>query len=276
MSVLSFQCRADLYKLGPMPSSVPASSTMSAEKARNLLWQTENWTGSDQPFQQTHDRIETALKQGATLDGLLNTAEATAVKEPYEPTAQYAWGYLAFKAVKSIKHPNGRDPKFVRLLQRLTSSTQGMTFGKQPHSYEYSRLLFLTKSYALGSADYAPIGHRLMERNADDDEVRSQLIRTDTDSFYPPRTQEALDYTRYLFRKFPNSAGFYKQIGDIYFGDFLVHKQPDMADKALENWHKSFQISPPSKPVLEDIQRNVKWIRKVEADQKRKRNGGRP
>ena len=199
------------------------------------------------------------------MAALLDQAEVKAVEKPYEATAQYAWCYLAYKAVKAVKYPDGRDLKFVRLEQRLGNSIQGMIFGTQPHSYAYSRMLFLARSYPLGDSQFITIGHRLIARDPEDDEVRRAVLRIDTDSFYPPRTQEALDYAHYLYRKSPESAGYYFLLGNIYYGEFLTHKQKDAADKAIANWHKSFQIEAPNKPILETVQGNVKWIRKVES-----------
>lgn len=273
MLMLNCGCGAKPDTIGPLPSSVPAADTKSAHEARELRWNTEKWTGSDQPFIQVRDQINLKLKQGISVNDLLDGAESNAVKNPYAPTAQYAWCYLALKAVKAVKYPDGRDTAYVRLQQRLYDATEGMIFGTQPRSYEFSRLLFLGRMEDSRDTAYAQIGHRLIERNADDGAVRRQLILLDTDSFYPPHTQEALDYTRYFYRKTPNAPGFYMTLGDIYFSEFLAHKQSGMADKALENWHKSFQISPPSQPVREDIQRNIRWIQTVEAKQKHQASG---
>lgn len=266
MLLVCCHCYAEIYQIGPMPSSVPIADTMSAQKARELRWQTEKWTGSDAPFIQTSDRIEASLRQGTSLEEMLNEAEAMAVKKPYESTAQYAWCYLAYKSVKVVKFPDAVGKKFNRLRQRLGNSTQGMIFGTQPHSYIYSRLLFLARREE-GGSEYAMIGHRLIARNSEDDEIRRTLIRMDTDSFYPPKTQEALDYARYLYRKSPDDADLYFMIGNIYYGEFLTHKQSQVADQAIANWHKSFQRSAPSKQALAYIQDNMKWIRHVESKQ---------
>lgn len=265
MLLVCYHCNAEIYQIGPMPSSVPMADTLSAQKVRNLRWQTEKWTGSDAPFIQTRDRIETSLRQGTSLEVMLNEAETTAVQKPYEPTVQFAWCYLAYKSVKAVKYPNGRDVKFVRLQQRLHNSVQGMIFGTQPHSYVYSRLLFLARREDSGGYDYATIGHRLIAWNSEDDEIRRTLIRMDTDSFYPPKTQEALDYARYLYRKSPDDAKLYFMIGNIYFSDFLAHKQSGVADEAIANWHKSFQRSVPSKEALAYVQDNMKWIHHFES-----------
>lgn len=264
---LCCHCYAEIYQIGPMPSSVPMADTLSAQVARNLRWQTEKWIGSDTPFIQARDRIEASLKQGTPLEAMLNEAETSAVQKPYEPAAQFAWCYLAYKSVKAVKYPDGRDKRFLRLTQRLHNSIQGMIFGTQPQSYVYSRLLFLARAYDGDGSDYATIGHRLIARNSEDDEMRRTLIEIDTDRFYPPKTQEALDYARYLYRKSPDDADLYFMIGNIYYGEFLTHKQSQVADQAIANWHESFQRSAPSKQTLAYIQDNMKWIRHVKSKQ---------
>lgn len=270
LSALSLQCCASYGQSVPLPASVPKSIAVSALKAQDLRWQTENWTGSDAPFINAEDQIEASLKAGTSIGALLDSAEAKAIQKPYDAVAQFAWCYVAYKAVTTYKLPDGRNPKFLRIEQSMDSSIQGMFYGTQPHSYVYSRLLFLAKIKFLPDKELITIGHRLIARDPEDDEVRRAIIRLNMDSFYPPRTQEALDDARYLYRKSPGSARFYLLMGDIYYGEFLTHKQQEDADEAIANWHKSFQITAPSKPILEYIQANVKWIHKVESEQANK------
>ncbi len=264
---VNLQCSADYYQIGPLPSSVPKSDTMSALKARDLSWQTEKWTGSDEPFIKAVDQIEASLKAGASIGTLLDSAEKKAIQQPYDAATQLVWCFTAYKAIVAFKIPDGRNLSYNRLRQRLSNSTQGMIFGSQPHSYIYNRLLFLAREYNDPNKDYMVIGHRLIARDPEDDEVRRAVLRIDMDSFYPPRTQEALDYAHFLFRKSPNSARLYYLLGDIYYGEFLANKQHYAADMAIANWHKGFQLEAPSKAFLETVQDNVKWIHKVEAKQ---------
>lgn len=254
------------YPSFKVPSSVPVSEPDSVAKARNQRWQTEKWTGSDQPFQQEEQEIEKSLAEGKATAELLDQYQAQAIQHPYDPTAQYGWGYLALKWVEGI-NANGRDPVYLERVRRLEEAILGMTFTRQPHSYLFSRLLFLAHLEYGRSSDFAVIGQRLLDRNSEDDQVRKKMIDID-EGFYPPKTQKALDSLRYLYRKTPESPKLYSRLGDIYFGEFCTHKQPEMADQAVANWRKSFALAPPDASEIKLFQQNIDYIHKLEAKQK--------
>ena len=263
LTLASFECnKTRSAPLPDLPASVPISEPNSVTVARNSQWQTEKWTGSDQPFLKVQQQIERSLAQGISLTTLLDNYRAQAVANPTNAALQYGWCYLALKSVNAVQ-PNGRDLVYIERINKLNHAVLGMIYSKQPHDYLYSHLLFLARLTANTSEDFALIGERLLTHNPDDDAVREQMVYV-YKNYYPPKTQKALDNAHYLFRKDPNSPKLYYLLADIYFGEFSTHKQPEMADKAIASWHKAFQLEPPDASESRLIQSNIKYIYKLE------------
>ena len=200
-------------------------------------WTTEQWDGSEQPYQQIRKRIDDLADHGADLLALSNANKSVADAAPNDPKAQYAWAYAAWKFTR-LPH---ESEKRYSLLQDIP---EALAATPSPHSYEYARMRFIIQSSLVCKPQLRSVGKRLLQREPSDDDVKNLLVRV----YIPVQTlaekAEAIAYLRQLIAENPKKASYQATYGWIYMTSYEALKQPSDADKAISYFQTYLRIAP--------------------------------
>lgn len=177
-----------------------------------LTWAMDPWAGSDKPFTTIRTEIDKVSKEDQFSRSVLVAYREQARKNPKDPVAQFCWGYAYYKAWNDGVQLGTE----VENLDTSLDIAWGLQQVPSPHSYEYTRLLFLNSAkrsmYHLG-----PVGRRLLRHTPEDYDVEFYFYEGLASAATPVERKEALLGAQKLIRQYPERRGApYGVLAEVY------------------------------------------------------------
>lgn len=201
----------------------------------NWEWTQEAWTGSDAPYvaiRHNVDRTLAPLDRPAAIE-LIGRYRAQASLNGQDPRLQFKWAYAVVAASKKGYRPSTND---------AADCTYALEKAVSPRSYEYARIRFLTAMQWGTYSALKSLGYRLIKRNPTDLHVQYNFSRILANGTAKER-QQALSYAQSFVRRYPQWAGSYILIGEVYQEMFYRTRNISMGDKAIAAYLKSIQLA---------------------------------
>lgn len=174
-------------------------------------WMADQWTGSDRPYADTKVAINAIAKNGGLNRAVLAAYQEQARRNPKDSTAQYRWGY----AFETALNDGTSIGTVVQNLDTSLDIAWGLQQVPSPHSYEYTRLLFLN-SAKRSMYKLIPLARRLLQHTPDDYAVEFFLCKGLASATTLEGKEEALAYAQKLIKKYPNRGGPYGALAEVY------------------------------------------------------------
>ena len=235
----------------------PTSSTA----AQKWAWASEGWTGDDRPFRDVRNDIDTRIKQGESAEALLQKAKSQAKIFPTDPTAQFRWGYAAYKAALEV-YQEGAWYEKMRGVSKALASTAS------PHAYEYSRLRFIIACEQLPTQQLLKIGERLVERDPKDYDVKYQVVSLIAWSGAPDAKERALSYANELVSAKPNMACYHSAAASVYFFGWMKDHNIEDGNKAVAEYKIALQLMRPDDGYRKRVELFIRTIQESQSRQK--------
>lgn len=174
-------------------------------------WMADPWTGSDTPFVTIRAEIGKISDQNQWSRPTLEGYRKQAASDPKDAAAQFRWGYAYYKARNdgfSFEAPGKNSDTLLDVAWSLQQAPS-------PHSYEYTRLLFLVS--ALNTPAFlSPVGKRLMRHTPKDYDVEFCFYPSLLSSPSLADRKEALLGAQNFIREFPAKGGPYAALAEVY------------------------------------------------------------
>jgi hypothetical protein len=201
-------------------------------------WATDQWTGNDKPFLDAKAAIDVIAENGTLNRSTVDVYQEQARKNPKEPVAQYRWGY-AFESALNNGVPLGT------IVQKLDTSLDiewGMQQAPAPHSYGYTRLLFLIAARQ-SMYKLIPLARRLLKHTPNDYDVEFYFYPSLLASASPAERKEGLLGAKQLIQKYPDHGGPYGALAEVYSAQW---EKGDIASGplAVATFQKYLSLSP--------------------------------
>ena len=255
MNRVNFAARTGCMRLGGLLLcllAVPALGSSTAPRkpypVRRTMatvwgWTTAPWNGDDRPYQRIRATIDNAVAGGRKPQELMYFYEASALKNPNDPQAQFRWAYAAYKAALTVDYYTGESI--------LSKPRDALVLGPFPHTYEYVRLIFLTEDYAeMFVTQLLPVGKRLLLRNPNDLDVKYAVAGDLMFSRSQADRQTALIYVEQLIRTEPERPHPRALLGLFYYRQWRVSRSKDDAYKAISSYEQYLQRAPAADAVF--------------------------
>ncbi len=208
-----------------------------------LEWCKEDWTGSDTPFIAVERNIDNRVAQGAKPSALLAAFRRAALSNPRNATSQFAYAYAAQKTADAKTDGQSLDSLLQPPLKALGEVPS-------PRSYQYTRLRWLLEHKVGQWKGFMPViglGKRLIARNPKDKTVRFYLVEELLLSRVPTdQTVELPRYAQEIENEPQKSVATYSLLAGVYHDLLLTTHNPEYADKAISNYQRYLQLTPPS------------------------------
>jgi len=225
-----------------------------------IAWTVDSWTGDDKPYLEARTQIDRAILLGQNPSALLQSEEAKAKTNLNDSLAVFRWGYSACKVTFT-------QAKLVDNMELMSHVEPYLRTAPSPHTYNYSRLLFLGINYGSQDYDAKPLGERLLQRDPQDDDVKYQMIACLLG--YNKRTKadeaQAIALGQSLLKNHPKSLGVHAQIANTYMAIWSSsYKQAD-ANRAIAEYRVYQSLLAPSDPDRKYIAVTIKHIQDMQA-----------
>lgn len=201
-------------------------------------WTTEEWTGNNLPYRDSRVLIDRIGNNAPRLQKLLEEYEAAAAKKPFDPLAQYRWGYSVYQAA------TGKVLRSSETRANIEIVAAALEKAPSPHVYEYARLRFLIEMWQYPKFEHLTIGKRLVKRDATDRSVKYFLTRILAWSRLPGDKQQALVYARELLTVNPQKASYHSLLGGVYLNLWHESRKREYAEKAIASYNKYLELAP--------------------------------
>jgi tetratricopeptide (TPR) repeat protein len=223
-------------------------------------WVNRPWTSNDSPYTHMKRRIDTEFKDNKRIESVTKKYRHAAKAKPKDALAQYAWGYAAYA---------GRPVGFHIDRRELPNIAISLGDPKAPDSYEYNRLRFVVTVRWRPYSQLKPLGLRLLQRNANDFDVKRGVINLLV-AGSKAEQQQALKYAQELVNVYPDRSSSYSSLGWVYDIKFAREKDPAIGDKAIAAYRKCIALS--KNPVTrQSVEHSIKVIQQEQAELKAKK-----
>lgn len=178
----------------------------------DLNWIMDRWTGSDKPFMTVKGAVDNVAQQGRLSRPVLETYRSQARNHPRDPVAQFRLGYACYVAWNGgISLGTEAD-----YLDPLLDVARGLQQAPPPHSYEYTRLLFIISAMRSPS-HLSPIGRRLLQHTPEDYDVEFYFYESLLSAATPAEREQALTGAQKLIKQYPERRGGpYAALAEVY------------------------------------------------------------
>lgn len=235
--------------------ALPQVASAAPSKWDHILdWQRDTWDAhNDAPFRAIEGQIREELAHAPDPDNVILKYRALASKTPNDPVAQFRWGFSSFAA-------STRATDIYLLMNRMDGAYEAMALAKPPHSYEYTRVVFLVSPVGKPGR---PAGLRLLARNPSDDDVKTLLL-LDSCSYLPNDAlmKELLTWAAQLVKNHPQYPYYRVLTGRIYSTMWWVTKKVKYAKLALAGYQDYLAHAPVTDGYQEQAHIVVKDLKK--------------
>ena len=207
----------------PMPQS---SSTAS--------WDTEKWTSNDIQYTSARENIDSDFLRGRITKAYLEDLNAVWTKDEHDSLKLFRWAYARHRA-RSL-HP----------ALPFTAFPGGGAFTEAPasHSYQYTRIRFLTETDFGQHRELKALGRRLLAHTLNDFDVEYALISCFGEYLSADEKIAAISYADRLIQKYPTKPSVYGAKGGIYFSYWMDHRNKQDARDAIKCYQDYLRLAP--------------------------------
>jgi len=215
-------------------------------------WMADQWTGSDKPFMTIRAEIDKISKQNQFSRSTLEGYRKQARSNPKDPVAQFRWGYAYYKAWNDGVSFGTPDEN----LDTLLDVAWGLQQAPSPHSYEYTRLLFIISALRT-PAFLSPVGKRLLRHTPKDYDVEFYFYQSLLSSAAPAERKEALLGTQKLTKEYPSKGGPYVALAEVYW---VQWERGDIQSGPLAVAAYQKYLSMPPKGLTPETRKGVEYL----------------
>lgn len=215
-------------------------------------WMADPWTGSDAPFATIRAEVDKISDQNQWSRSTLESYRKQAASDPKDPAAQFRWAYAYYKSWNDgVPFDSLGDH-----LDTLRALAWDLEQAPSPHSYEYTRLLYLI-SASDTPAFLTPVGKRLLRHTPKDYAVEFYFYPGLLSSPSLADRKEALLGAQNLVREFPATGGPYAALASIYLARWNMGDKPSgpLAVAAYQKY-----LSMPPRGMTPETRKDVEYL----------------
>lgn len=243
----------------PLPASVVAEAR--AELRAYHAWVNARWTDDDGPYQGIRNQIDQALAGGQKPNAIIKKYETVRARKPADAQSLFGLGYICY--VAGSLSDVSRDE-----VQRVQDDLYVAASNKKahlPHTYNYTRLLFISDSIDLPDPKLKDLGKRLLARDPSDYDVEYHLANDLTFSDEASDRAQAVAYQKDLARRFPNDPRQYRLLGVIYYRVAWLNHNPADVEKCVAAYRRYIDSTSGNREDRARAELNIKFIRNLQA-----------
>ena len=217
----------------------------------------DKWDGNDKPYTEIRKSIDAIYDHGQFRRSVIDSYQRESRKHPGDPVAQYRWSYAFYQAKSagfSLGSPLQDSDAYLEIAWAMVQPPS-------PHSYEYTRLLFINYAqrslYKLG-----PLGYRLLQHTPEDYDIEFYFYKGLASAHTPAERAEALANAQKLIREYPNRGGPYAVLAEVYSSRW-ENGEAEAGPPAIANYQKylSLQTKGLTPEVREGLEYWMNFIR---------------
>lgn len=193
------------------------------------------WKGDNTPYHNSRTEIDGLIAKGEKPLALAAQYRGVALKDKYNPVAQFRWAYAARKAALASK------PFDVNKLIESYHALEVVHRANKPHAYDFSRLIFLSGVDYLAypqKQELKDVGRRLVERDPKDIGVRYQWVRILNSSMSVEDRREGIRQAQIVLKTEPTKANFAWLLASSYDGLWSLTKKRSDANTTIAAYRK--------------------------------------
>ena len=204
------------------------------QTSSNTSWLTEKWTGNEKPYATARENIDNDFSHGRITVAYLSNLEEAWNQNEHDPLTLFRWSYARYVSQNlNPALPFTTVPSY-GAFDEVTS----------PHTYQYTRVRFLTEVMIGSHPELMAAGQRLLDRNPNDFDVEYGLTACFPQYMSANDKDTALAYATHLINKYPNKPSVYSVKGGIYFGYWIDHRDKGDARNAIKWYQQYLRLAP--------------------------------
>ncbi len=224
-----------LFGAASFPQSLTAQSLPNVRRIPvDTSWGTADWSGNDKSYTAARKILDDDFSHGRVTSSYLFDLKGSWEKNEADPLRAFRYAYAHHRA-RSLHPP------------LLLDTFLPDNFFKQapaPHSYQYTRIRFLTKMDIGSYRELMPIGKRLLEKDLNDFDVEYAYANCFGASLSPEDKTAALAYADQLIKKYPAKPSVYSVKGGVYFSYWIDHRNDQDARDAIKWYQEYLRLAP--------------------------------
>ena len=259
----------------------------------SMEWTKETWKADDAHFSGLENQVKTQLSQTKQPLEVVKSYRRVALANLSKTDAVFRWGYASYLAARKVQTQEELTDVWQSLYPALLRPALPLDYQYKPpfsemypkpdspHSYRYTRLLFLvaveryvpdTKSRDL----FLDLSNRLLQRDPKDKEVEFQRIEMllgmpwgsrESKIIAEDSWRKALDYSKKAVNRNPKNLAFLAQLAKAY--RFQWDGKNSYGEMSIATYRKYLALAPPNDPyrkvvigILADIQKSKEFFAK--------------
>ena len=237
-------CAITVFLFSLLPLNAVGKSQQAAhpralpQGAAFWAWTQDKWTGNDAPFARTRSQIEAAVASGTSPRTLVAKYRKVALQKPNSALAQFAWGYAAYKAAVDPKVGANEGQRY------LNDAFTGLALAPPPHSYNYTRLRFLSGAQVGPFPELKSVGQRLLQHTPGDYDVRYYVATILANSRSPLDRSKGQAYAEDLARQRPKDPAALGLLGGVYYQSWVQTRSKADGERAVAAYRRYLQVAP--------------------------------
>lgn len=220
----------------------------------SLSWTTEPWMSDDRPYQAIRADIDSLVAKNKLTSALLEQYRREAAPKYTDPQALFRYAYAGYQMQRT--HPVIYSPYYGDIFYHAPS----------PHTYNYTRLRFLSSARFHEEPQLVALGKRLLQRNPNDREVRYWLVQCYRPGLSEDEKKEALAQAQDYLHRYPGTPAAYSALASVYFSAWMIKRNRDDGQKAIAAFQEYLRLGAPSPEWRAQIQGTIHLIEETPAN----------
>ncbi len=200
----------------------------------DATWGTETWSDNNKSYIAARKVIDNDFSHDRVTLTYLSDLEASWERNESDPLRVFRWAYAHHRA-------RGLHPP---LLLNIFFPDSFFNQAPAPHSYQYTRVRFLSKMDFGRYRELMPVGQRLLKKDPNDFDVEYAYANCFGESLSPEQKIAALAYADQLIQKYPAKPSVYAVKGGVYLSYWIDHRNRQDAVKAIKWYQQYLKLAP--------------------------------